>query len=203
MAVPIAGANSARLPVSVVPFRWGQLIAVNIADAAQNETPNLGSRKPSAPLTRAYQVRGEQAANGLVKLTLDVVSLNGPREFYLDLAVMLLGESGELISAGHCSTSLRVEYQPVEKAFEIELGKIRDGAQPKFVAIGAAPGNVVAAPLGSKWGWSMNVETPFGITTLLAETLLSDLKNLRPATDEKGRPVSRAVSIGSPKSASC
>ena len=64
---------------------------------------------------------------------------------------MLLGESGELIASGHCSTSLRVEYQPIEKSFEIDLGKIRAGAQPKFVAIGVALGDVVATPMGSHW----------------------------------------------------
>ena len=58
---------------------------------------------------------------------------------------MLLGESGELIASGHCSTTLRVEYQPAEKSFEIDLGKIRAGAQPKFIAIGVAPGNSIRA----------------------------------------------------------
>ena len=118
--------------------------------------------------TCAFRVRGEQAANGTGKLTLDIVSIDGPREFYLDVAAILLGKSGELISSGHCSTSVRVDYKPVEKRLEIDMGKIHEGVEPKFVAIGVAPGSVISAPMGSKWGWHMNVEPPFDIVTLLA-----------------------------------
>ena len=113
---------------------------------ARNST--RGGKKPLDAHTRAFRIRGEQAANGTSKLTLHIVSIDGPREFYLDLAVMLLGESGELIASGHCATDLRVEYQPAEKSFEIDLGKIRADGQPKFVAIGVASGNVISSTDG-------------------------------------------------------
>jgi beta-lactamase regulating signal transducer with metallopeptidase domain len=161
-------ASMPRLPVSVVPFRWGETIAVNIPDAGQVESSTPGGKKPLAAYTRAFRFKGEQAANGTNKLTLNIVSIDGPREFFLDLAVMLLGESGELIASGHCSTTLRVEHQPAEQSFEIDLGKIPVGVRPKFVAIGVVPGNVVSRPMGSRWFAGWNLEPPFDITALLA-----------------------------------
>ena len=125
MAVPTTGANVARLPLNVVPFRWGETISVNIPGVGQAEGVPRSGPNALQPRTRAFRVRGERAANRTDKLTLDLVSIDGPREFFLDLAVILLGESGELIASGHCSTSLAVEYQPIEKSFEIDLGKIR------------------------------------------------------------------------------
>ena len=81
---------------------------------------------------------------------------------------MLLGESGEVISTGQCAASLRVEYQPVEKSFEADMGKIREGAQPRFVAIGVAvSGNVISAPMGLAVGiWESYL--PFDVVSLLA-----------------------------------
>jgi beta-lactamase regulating signal transducer with metallopeptidase domain len=168
VVVPTMDASVARLPVNVVPFHWGESISINVPDARQGEISSPGGKNSVEGRTRAFRVRGEQAPNGTGKLTLDIVSIDGPRESYLDVAVILLSESGKLISSGHSSTSVRVEYQPVEKRLEIDMSRPRDGVQPKFIAIGVAPGNVISAPMGSKWGWYMNVEPPFDIATLLA-----------------------------------
>ncbi len=168
MAASSMNANVARLPVSVVPFRWGDSIAVNIPALSYSENASGQIKEPDGVRTRAFQVRGSQAADGIIKLTVDIVSVDGPHEFYLDLAVMLLGESGEVISTGQCAASLRVEYQPVEKSFEVDMGKIREGAQPRFVAIGVASGNVISAPMGSLWGYLGNLDPPFDVVSLLA-----------------------------------
>ncbi len=167
IAVPLRDATAAPLPMTVVPFRWGEPMAVNVPAAVEVERPTRHGNESRDARTRAFRVLGAQAANGTVKVTLDVASIDGPHEFYLDLAVVLLGETGELISSGHCSTSLRVEYQAVERSFDIEMGKIREGAQPKFIAIGVASGNVLSAPMGSRWGQYMNFEHPFDIGTFL------------------------------------
>ena len=52
MAVPTNDANTARLPVNVVPFRWGETISVNIPDAGQAEVP------PAAVRNRSRHTRG-------------------------------------------------------------------------------------------------------------------------------------------------
>ena len=167
IAVPVMDATVAPMPMSVVPFRWGEPMAVNVRPAIEVERPGRHGNESRDARTRTFRVLGTQGANGTIKVTLDVASIDGPHEFYLDLAVVLLGETGELISSGHYSTSLRVEYQAVEKSFDIEMGKVGEGAQPKFIAIGVAGGNVLSAPMGSRWGQFMNIEPPFEIGTLL------------------------------------
>jgi beta-lactamase regulating signal transducer with metallopeptidase domain len=167
MSVPIVDASARRLPVSVVPFRWGESLAVNIPDANEGEIAGTGNKQPRNALTRAWQARVDRAGDGTAKLTLDLVSIDGPREFHLDIAAALLGESGVLVSCGHLSTSLRVVSEPVEQRFEIPLGKARGSSEPKYLAIGIAPGDVLSAPMGSRWGMLVRTDLPFDEAALL------------------------------------
>ena len=75
----------------VVPLRWGEPIAVNIPDAQQGSMPGAGETEPRKALTRAFQVRADRNGDGTAKLALDIVSIDGMHEFYLDLAAALLG----------------------------------------------------------------------------------------------------------------
>ncbi|WP_406694035.1 hypothetical protein V5E97_23615 [Singulisphaera sp. Ch08] len=167
IAVPSGDADSMRQPLSVIPIRWGEPFAVNIPDAKEGEVASYGTKSPRDALTRAWQVRLDRTAEGTAKLALDVVSIDGPQEFYLDLAVSLLSESGELLSCGQLATSLKVVSEPTEQRFEIDLGKLRSGTQPKYVAIGIAPGERISAPMGSLWGMFAHPISPFEISTLL------------------------------------
>ena len=160
IAVPARAAASERLPVPVVPVRWGETVAVNIPDAKQGEIASHANAKPRDALTRVWQVRSDRSDQGTAKVTLDLVSIDGPHAFDVDLAVALLGESGELISCGHIATSLKVVSDPVEQRFEFDLGKPRGNTEPKFLAIGVAPGDILSAPMGSMWASFMPHRSP-------------------------------------------
>jgi hypothetical protein len=168
IAMPARTADSLPVGVHVVPVRWGETIAVNIPDATPDDQVRIGSKPPQVPLTRAWQMRLDRTDQGTAKLTLDLVSVDGPREFVLEVAGALLGESGALIACGQLSTSLRVVSEPVERRFEVDLGKIDGGAEPRYVVIGIARGEVIAAPMGSRWGMYMRSEQPFEVAALLA-----------------------------------
>jgi hypothetical protein len=167
MAVPVGEAASTRLPVAAVPVRWGESFSVNIPCTEEADSPG-DPRKPRDAQTRAWRVRLDRADGGTARLSLDLVSIDGPKEFVLDLAAVLLGESGELLACGHLSTSLRVVSQPVEQRFEVDLGRIGGASAPKYLAIGLARGDVISAPMGSRWGTYMRTVLPFDIPTLLA-----------------------------------
>ena len=126
-------------PIAVVPLRWGEPIAVNIPDAQQGSLPGYGEKEPRKALTRAFQVRAERNGDGTAKVTLDVVSIDGMHEFYLDLAAALLGPSGEVVGSGGLSTDLRVESKPVEQRFEIALGKTPRGRRSRRSSRSASP----------------------------------------------------------------
>jgi hypothetical protein len=149
-------------------LRWGEPIAVNIADAQPDGMPRAGEKEPGLALTRAYQIIAERNGDGSAKLTVNVVSIDGVHEFYLDLAGALLGRSGELIAAGGVSTSLRVESHPVDQRYEIQLGRMRAGVEPAFIALGIARGDITGGPMGSFWGVYMRSETVFDIAALLS-----------------------------------
>lgn len=165
---PASDPAAKRQPLRVVPLRWGETAAVNIPGAQQSGMPSRGDKGPRKALTRAYELRADRNSDGTAKLTLDLVSIDGPHEFYLDVAGALLGSSGELLACGGLSTSLRVEYRPVEQRYEIPLGKIREGVAPAFVAIGITPGNVTGGPMGSRWGVYLDSSAAFDVATLLA-----------------------------------
>ena len=169
-SVVMPGSNPAakRQPVRVVPLRWGEPVAVNIPDAPRSGMPSQGNKESWKALTRAFQVKADRNGDGTAKLTLDLVSIDGVHEFFLDVAGALLGSSGELLACGGLSTSLRVEHRPVEQRYEIPLGKIRDDAAPAFVAIGITPGNLTGGPVGSLWGTYLDSTAAFDVATLLA-----------------------------------
>ena len=168
IVVPVSDAAVRRQPIRVVPLRWGEPVAVNVPDAQQGSKPSYGEKEPRKALTRAFQARAERNGDGTAKLSLDVVSIDGIHQFYLDLAGALLGPTGEVLASGSFSTDLRVESKPVERRFEIPLGKTREGVVPAFMAIGIAPGNVTSAPMGSRWGAFGNFVSPFDVAVLLA-----------------------------------
>jgi hypothetical protein len=168
IAVPGGDPASVRLPLRVIPVRWGETFAVNIPDAREGEIARSGHQPPRDARTRAWQVRLDRTDQNAARLALDIVSIDGPQEFYLDLAAALLGESGELLSCGHVSTTLRVDSRVTEARFEIDINKVRDDSHPKYVSIGIAPGEVVSAPMGSRWGQYMRTEPTFEIAALLA-----------------------------------
>jgi hypothetical protein len=166
--VPASDAAAARQPIRVVPLRSGKPTAVNIAGARQSGAPGGSQKESPEGLTRGFQVTAHRSADGTARLDLDVVSIDGMHEFYIDLAAALLGPAGELVAGGHLSTALKVASKPVEERYKIELGKFGDGAEPAFIAIGIAPGNVIGGPVGSRWGLYLNSEPPFDVATLLA-----------------------------------
>ena len=168
IVVPPGDASATRQPVAVVPLRWGEPIAVNIPDSLQGGMPDYGSKEPRNALTRAFQLRAERDADGTARVALDVVSIDGMREFCLDLAAALLDPSGEVLASGHLSDTIRVESRAVERHHEIAMGKVREGAVPAFLAIGIAPGDVISAPMGSFWGTFMRTEAAFDVAALLA-----------------------------------
>jgi hypothetical protein len=167
--VPAGDAPAVRQPVKVVPLRWGEPLDVNIPDARQGEASGYPHIPPRDARTRAWRVRVDRTADGAAaRAVLDLVSIDGPAEFELDLTVTLLGADGELVACGQLSTTLKVVSEPVEPRFEIDLGKIRPGSEPRYVAIGIAPGRVLSAPMGSTWGMYLELEGPFDASVLLA-----------------------------------
>lgn len=170
VAVPVpADAAAARRPLKVVPLRWGEPLDVNIPDARQGEPSGYPHVPPREARTRAWRVRLDRAAeNEAARATLDLVSIDGPSEFELDLTVALFGAAGEPVACGHLSTTLKVVSEPVEPRFEIDLGKIRPGSEPRYVAIGVAPGNVFSKPMGSLWATLLDRGGPFETSALLA-----------------------------------
>ena len=186
MIVPASDPARVGRPLGVVPLRRGEPVAVNIADAPQDGRSSYRQKVPEKNLTRAYQVRADRNGDGTAKLTVDILSIDGPHEFLLDLAGAILGRAGELLASGGVSAILRVESRPVEQRFEIPLGQLRAGEAPEFVAIGITPGNVTSAPMGSLWATILNSNTAFDVATLLAapeeesrRTGLSALTSLR------------------------
>ncbi len=148
IGVPVGDANAVRQSLSVIPIRWGETFAVNIPDSKAGEILNYGSKSPRKAQTRAWQARLDRTDEGTAKLSLKKSSAStGLGEFFLDLPVALLGESGEILACGHLATSLKVVSEPVEQDFEIDLGKIRGGVEPKSMAIGIAPGEILSAPM--------------------------------------------------------
>jgi beta-lactamase regulating signal transducer with metallopeptidase domain len=167
IALPITNADSQSVPMNVIPIRWGEFIPVNIPDAREGESE--GSRnKPRDARTRGWRIRVDRTVDNKAELTLDLVSVDGPQEFILDLSAAILAESGELAACGHLSTSLKVVSDPVEQRFVISLGTIRADVQPKYVAVGIAPGDVTSAPVGSRWGMFVRNIRPFDIAVMLA-----------------------------------
>ncbi|WP_435008442.1 M56 family metallopeptidase [Tundrisphaera lichenicola] len=167
LAVPTRGAVEGRLSMAVVPLRWGEPIAVNIPDAREGDPSQYQGKGPRAALTRAFRVQADRADDGKARITLDLVSIDGMHEFLLDLAAALLGADGELLGSGSAETRLRVESDPVEQRYTIDLGPILPGAEPRFLGIGVAHGNVISAPMGSTWGTFLSATPPFPIETLL------------------------------------
>ena len=140
---------------------------MNIADAPQGgrSATDRGTRKE---LTRAYQVRADRNGDGTAKLTVDIVSIDGPHELLLDLAGAVLGRAPAIACLGRSfrHTPRRVSTGRTAR-FEIPLGQLRDGEAPEFVAIGITPGNVTVLPWAPS-GRVLNSNTAFDVATLLA-----------------------------------
>lgn len=167
VAVPLPAGSTARLPVNVIPVRWGETMAVNIRDSKPVGPSSRRDSTSRTGLTRAWQIRLDRTDDGRAKLTLDLVSIDGMHEFCLDLAAALLSDAGEVLSCGQLATTLKVVSDPVEQRFELNLGKLPPGAEPKLLAIGISPGDVISAPMGSRWGMLAHGRLPFEIPTLL------------------------------------
>ncbi len=168
VAGPASNAAVQRQDMRVVPLRWGEPVAVNIVDSSKDDRSSVGAKEPQKSPTRAFQLKADRNNDGTAKLTVDIVSIDGPHEFYLDVAGAILGRSGAVLASGHVSTDLRVEYRPVERRIEIPLGQLDRSEAPAFVAIGITPGNVTSAPLGSRWGMILDTTAAFDVATLLA-----------------------------------
>ena len=157
IVVPPGDAAAARRPIAVVPLRWGEPIAVNIPDARQGSMPELRqegtAERPHAGLPGS---RRNGTADGTAKLTLDVVSIDGMHEFYLDLAAALLGEvgRGDRVRAVSRPT-LTVESRPVEKRFEIAWARSARAPSRRSSRSASPPAMSSSAPMGSLWGTFM------------------------------------------------
>lgn len=168
LAVPLITPATKAMPVSVVSLEWDKPIRLNVPDAEKGTTrEDEGETNPREGRTRAVQLQIRRSTQNEAKAELKVVSIDGPQDFWLDLSVAMLSESGELLATGHVSTNLRVEYQPVEQQFELNLATM-GAKEPRYVAIGVSPGNVTSMPLGSTWGSLMDVRPPFDAVTLLS-----------------------------------
>jgi|GEM_PF-4053209 len=154
--------------VDVVPFQWDRSMVVNIPDCLEPNQPSTSFReRPRNGLTRAYHARVDRTKEGESRLTLDLVSIDGTHAFELDLTAALLGAGGELLATGQHSSELRVDSEPIQKAFTIPLGPVPPEVEPRWLLIGVSPGAVVAAPMGTVWA-SFAVDPPFDAATLLA-----------------------------------
>lgn len=156
-----------RVEAAAFGFRWNESLAINVPgarnrhlrrDAGQGPQPNV--------LTRAFRVRVNRNQDGSARATVEMVSINGPKEFYLDLSLALVSRDHELLSSGSLATELRVESEPVEKPFEIDLGTVPADKEPAWLIVGVAPGNVTSAPMGTLWA-SFMLELPFDVETML------------------------------------
>lgn len=172
IAVPVDDQKAAKtISVNVVPFRWNEPIAINVPDSNGGKTDtDAGEEEPHAARTRAIRVQVDRHPEGSARAKLDVVSIDGPHEFYLDVSLAAVGRAGELLAAGHLATSLKVVSDPVERQYDIDLGAIPAGAEPMFLVIGISPGNVTRAPGGSQWMRFLNETLPFPIDALLASS---------------------------------
>jgi len=167
IAVPVSGQKQA--PLKVVPLEWGKTLAVNIADSKPaSEFVFDGDALGREGRTRIFQVKAERSGDGSATVTLDVVSIDGMQEFLLDVPVGLFDKTGKLIAAGHHSGKLRVESDPVEEHLVIDVGKLPPDAEPAWLAIGVAPGDVISTPMSSIWGTLIDTTPPFETETLLA-----------------------------------
>lgn len=168
VALPGERPRSTRVSMPAMRFRWGETIAVNIPGFRQDQPRATRAGQPREVRTRGSQMRIDRKDDGSGRLILDLVSIDGPREFLVDVAALLVSEAGDVAACGQLSTKLRVVSEPVEQRLEIDLGKLRPGTDPKYVAVAITPGEVISAPMGSRWGTYIQREAPFETTSLLA-----------------------------------
>ena len=82
MIVPAGDPAAHSRPLGVVPLRWGEPVAVNIADAPQGGRSSYRQKVPEKNLTRAYQVRADRNGDGTAKLTVDILGVDGPHRLF-------------------------------------------------------------------------------------------------------------------------
>ncbi|WP_010588085.1 M56 family metallopeptidase [Schlesneria paludicola] len=168
VASPALRSGENTNPVSVIPFHWNEPIAVNVAAPRSVPSGLPRDARPTIEIkTRSFRMEVVRDSEGRAKAKLNVVSLDGPQEFWFDIALALISESGDLLSTGHLATALRVEFKPVENQFEVELGSIPAGTEPRHLIVGLSPGNITGGHVGSMWGQFMNETPAFSVITLL------------------------------------
>ncbi len=164
---PPAGDAVPGVDAAAVPFRWNEPMSINAWDSNEGKLHrDEGEEQPRAARTCAFRVQVNRRDDGSARAKLDVVSIDGPREFYLDLSLALVSSEQELLAAGNVATSLRVESSAVERQYEIELGTVPPGKEPEWLIVGVAPGNIISKPTGARWLTSMQ-EPPFDVATML------------------------------------
>lgn len=158
---PAADGAGRRIETPAIPFRWQEALPINATGLSHGWGAAESAHKVG---TRAFRVQVDRTQQGSARAKLDVVSIDGPKEFYLDLSLALVGRDHELLAAGRLETKLLVESEAVEKQFEIDLGAIPAGKEPEWLILGVAPGTVTSMPLGTLWG-ALALAPPFDIAT--------------------------------------